>query len=73
MMLTEAAQTADAVQDQLDGNAALVERLGKKLRRLQPRLILTCARGSSDHAATYGKYLLESRTGLFVASAAPSI
>ncbi len=73
MMLTEAAQTADAVQAQLDANAALVAQLGKKLRRLRPRLIVTCARGSSDHAATYGKYLLESRTGLFTASAAPSM
>ena len=36
-------------------------------------MIVTCARGSSDHAATYGKYLLESHTGLFTASAAPSI
>src|SRR5258706_7556880 len=32
-----------------------------------------CARGSSDHAATYAKYLFETRTGVLVASAAPSI
>ena len=32
-----------------------------------------CARGSSDHAATYAKYLFETRAGVLVASAAPSI
>lgn len=31
------------------------------------------ARGSSDNAATYGKYLFESITGLVAASAAPSL
>ncbi len=73
MMLTEAAQAANVVQAQLDHNATLVESVGKKLRRLRPRMIITCARGSSDHAATYGKYLLESYTGQFTTSAAPSI
>jgi fructoselysine-6-P-deglycase FrlB-like protein len=32
-----------------------------------------CARGSSDHAAVYGKYLIWSGTGIPVAAAAPSI
>ena len=30
-------------------------------------------RGSSDHAAIYGKYLIETRTGLPTSSAAPSV
>lgn len=72
-MLTEAAQSADVVQAQLDVNSVIASKIGKKLRGMQPRMIITCARGSSDHAATYGKYLLESSTGLFTASAAPSI
>ncbi|HSD69346.1 MAG TPA: SIS domain-containing protein [Woeseiaceae bacterium] len=72
-MLTEAAQAADVVQAQLDGNATVVADIGKELRARRPRMIITCARGSSDHAATYAKYLFESSTGLFTASAAPSI
>ena len=72
-MRVEAAQAADVVQTQLDRNAESVGRIGEKLRQLHPRLIVTCARGSSDHAATYGKYLMERHTGLFTASAAPSI
>jgi glucosamine--fructose-6-phosphate aminotransferase (isomerizing) len=34
---------------------------------------VTCARGSSDHAATYARYLIETRTGLLASSAAPSV
>ena len=35
--------------------------------------VATCARGSSDHAATYGKYLIERTLGLPVASLGPSL
>ncbi len=35
--------------------------------------MITCARGSSDHAATYAKYLIETRAGVLTASAAPSV
>jgi glucosamine--fructose-6-phosphate aminotransferase (isomerizing) len=47
--------------------------LGERLRRLAPRAIVTCARGSSDHAATFAKYLIETRLGILTSSAAPSI
>jgi glucosamine--fructose-6-phosphate aminotransferase (isomerizing) len=43
------------------------------VRRLRPRAVITCARGSSDHAATYAKYLIETRAGVLTASAAPSV
>lgn len=43
------------------------------LRRAAPRLIMTCARGSSAHAASYGKHLFERHLGLPVAAAAPNI
>ncbi len=48
-------------------------RSARKLRRLAPRAVITCARGSSDHAATYAKYLIETRAGVLTASAAPSV
>jgi len=38
-----------------------------------PRLVVTCARGSSAHAATYAKHLFERHLGLPVAAAAPNI
>jgi len=73
MMFTEAAESPGVVQKQLDRNADTVQRIGRKLRLIEPGFILTCARGSSDHAATFTKYLLETHTGLFVASAGPCV
>jgi glutamine---fructose-6-phosphate transaminase (isomerizing) len=43
------------------------------LQRLKPSIVVTCARGSSAHAATFGKHLIERYLGLPVAEAAPSI
>ncbi len=72
-MHAEAAQTAQAVRDQLFANAQEMERLGERLRELGPRTVITCARGSSDHAATFAKYLIETRLGVPTCSAAPSV
>src|SRR6188474_2701970 len=43
------------------------------LSRRPPRLVVTCARGSSAHAATFGKHLVERRIGIPVSAAAPNI
>jgi glucosamine--fructose-6-phosphate aminotransferase (isomerizing) len=72
-MHLEAGQSAQAVRDQLFSNAEEMERLGERLRRLAPRAVVTCARGSSDHAATFAKYLIETRLGVLTSSAAPSV
>jgi glucosamine--fructose-6-phosphate aminotransferase (isomerizing) len=72
-MHTEAAQAAQAIRDQLVANAALMERLGERLRVLAPAVVVTCARGSSDHAATFAKYLIEMQLGVPTSSAAPSV
>ena len=72
-MYREAAETAEVVRAQYERNHLVVEELGSKLRTLAPRVVITCARGSSDHAATFAKYLIETRTGVLTASAAPSV
>ncbi len=72
-MFQEAAHASDAVRAQLQRDAAAIAAIGAELRRLAPRTVITCARGSSDHAATYAKYLIETRTGVVTASAAPSV
>ena len=72
-MYQEAAQAGAAVRAQLAANAVAVARLAKQLRDTPPRAVVTCARGSSDHAATFAKYLFETRLGLLTASAAPSV
>lgn len=72
-MHAEAAQAPQVVRDQLFSNAEEMERLGERLRLLAPRAVVTCARGSSDHAATFAKYLIETRLGVLTSSAAPSV
>jgi glucosamine--fructose-6-phosphate aminotransferase (isomerizing) len=46
---------------------------GAAMRATDPRLLVTVARGSSDHAATYLKYAAELVAGLPVASVGPSV
>ncbi|MBS0611720.1 MAG: SIS domain-containing protein [Proteobacteria bacterium] len=72
-MHREASEAATVVAAQWDANAASLAALGARLRAHPPRVVVTLARGSSDHAATYAKYLVETRTRLPTASAAPSV
>ena len=72
-MSLEAAQAPAVVARQLESNAARMHSLGAMLRELAPRAVVTCARGSSDHAATFAKYVIESRTKVLTSSAAPSL
>jgi glucosamine--fructose-6-phosphate aminotransferase (isomerizing) len=72
-MFNEAAQASNVVRGQLETNAVGVRRIGALLREMNPRAVVTCARGSSDHAATFAKYLIESHTKLLTTSAAPSL
>ena len=57
----------------LESNAPLCRDLGKRLRAAPPPFAVTCARGSSDNAATFVKYLLEIHSGLVTASVGPSV
>jgi glutamine---fructose-6-phosphate transaminase (isomerizing) len=72
-MFEEAAAAAAVVRAQLQDDAARIARLGERLRTTRPRAVVTCARGSSDHAATYARYLIETRLGVLTSSAAPSV
>jgi len=73
LMFREAAETADVVAAQFARNRATVEALAASLRAEPPPFVVTCARGSSDHAATYAKYLFETQLGVVTASASPSV
>ena len=72
-MYREAAEAPDAVRAQYESNHSRALQLGSTLRSLMPRAVVTCARGSSDHAATFAKYLIETRLGVLTSSAAPSV
>jgi glucosamine--fructose-6-phosphate aminotransferase (isomerizing) len=72
-MYQEAGASALLVAQQLAANRGQAEALGALLRGKKPRAVITIARGSSDHAATYARYLIETHLGLLTSSLAPSI
>ncbi len=73
LMHAEAAEAGQAVARFLAANTDRLARIGDRLRANPPEVVVTVARGSSDHAATYGKYLIETMTGVVTASAALSV
>ncbi len=72
-MFAESGQAAAAVETQFAANATLYATLAARLRTLAPTVAFTCARGSSDHAATYVKFLFETQLGLPTVSQSPSV
>ncbi|HET8550060.1 MAG TPA: SIS domain-containing protein [Bryobacteraceae bacterium] len=73
LMLEEIRQQPSALEKTLRGELRNFERLKKRLANKPPRLVLLAARGTSDNAAQFGRYLLEIATGVPVSLAAPSI
>lgn len=68
----EIAQQPDVTARLLEQMSA-IEVVGAAIRAANPVGIMIAARGSSDHAAIYAKYVFQSRNGLPVALAAPSL
>lgn len=73
LMLQETRQTPQVIARQLQENAPLVRPLADAIRALNPKYVVTIARGSSDHACTVLKYAIETQLGLPVASLGPSV
>ena len=71
-MAAELREAPEAVRRQ-DAAAQPIAELVARCRRTPPHVVLTCARGSSAHAATFGKHLIERHLGIPVAAAAPNI
>jgi glutamine---fructose-6-phosphate transaminase (isomerizing) len=63
----------EAVKRQEQVLSVTLAPLVARLRRKPPQVVVTCARGSSAHAATFGKHLIERYLGIPVATAAPNI
>ena len=72
-MFQEIGEAGDSVARQLGHNAERVAEIGARLRDLDPPLVATIARGSSDCCALYLKYLVEIISGVPCASISPSI
>ncbi|MGH9672414.1 MAG: SIS domain-containing protein [Bryobacteraceae bacterium] len=72
-ILDEIREQPDVLERTLRLERRGVERLKARLSARPPRLIVLVARGTSDNAALFGRYLLEITTGIPVSLAAPSI
>lgn len=73
LMAQEAAEAPEAVARFLHTNADGLAELGRRLRRNVPPVVLTAARGSSDNAAGFFKYLCEIMLGVPCASLGASV
>jgi glutamine---fructose-6-phosphate transaminase (isomerizing) len=73
LMALEIAEAGAVIARQLGANAPATTRIAALLRERDPRVVATIARGSSDHASLYLKYLIEIALGAPCASIGPSI
>ena len=73
LMLQEIAEQPAALARTIEQERAKIARLGSFLKGRDIDLIVLAARGSSDNAALFGRYLLEITTGIPVSLSAPSV
>lgn len=72
-MRDEIRQQPAAVERTLTAEWGRAEKLRRHFEQHPVRLIVLAARGTSDNAAQFGRYLLEISTGIPVSLAAPSV
>ena len=72
-MLEEIRQQPETLEATLRLEMRRIEKFRALVGRRKPRLIVLVARGTSDNAAQFGRYLIEITTGIPVALAAPSV
>lgn len=72
-MEAEWQESPDAVRRQREALEAPLAELLRRIRRNPPNVIVTCARGSSAHSATFGKHLFERHLGIPVSAFAPNV
>lgn len=73
LMLEEIREQPAALERTLEEAIDQIVDLERRLRRQRPRSVVLAARGTSDNAAIFGRYLIELSTGIPVSLAAPSI
>lgn len=72
-MLAEIQQQPAVLERTIKREGRRIERFADSLKKRRTRLIVLVARGSSDNAALFGRYLLEISTGIPVSLAAPAV
>lgn len=73
IMRAETLEIPAMVTRQLYENDTLLHQIALRIKTYSPDFALTVARGSSDHAATFVKYICETQLGILTSSAAPSV
>ena len=73
LMLNEIAEQPAALERTIASEREKIARLARLLAARDIDLIVLVARGSSDNAALFGRYLLEIATGIPVSLSAPSV
>src|SRR6516225_6425152 len=73
LMLKEIAEQPEVLERTIAAEREKITRNGDFLRSRDIDLIVLVARGSSDNAALFGRYLLEVTTGIPVSLSAPSV
>src|SRR2546423_289287 len=71
-LLAEIHEQPDVLARLLDSQLARVQDVARVIREREPRAIVLVARGSSDNAAVYGRYLFEVCNRQLTSLAAPS-
>ncbi|HET9321018.1 MAG TPA: glutamine--fructose-6-phosphate aminotransferase, partial [Bryobacteraceae bacterium] len=61
-MLEEIRQQPEALERTLRTQLKRIERFKRLIAKRRPRLVVLAARGTSDNAALFGRYLLEITT-----------
>src|SRR4051812_15078310 len=71
-MAQEISDQPEMLQGLVDNGFSQIRSVAQRLTEVRPKFVLLAARGTSDHAALYAKYLLEIRRGLPCGLASPS-
>jgi glucosamine--fructose-6-phosphate aminotransferase (isomerizing) len=72
-MWEEILEQPDSLERCINSNRKTISELVAKIRLREIDSVVIAARGTSDHAGVYGKYIIETLIGVPVALAAPSV
>lgn len=73
LMLREIHEQPQAIRDTLEREGSGIAEVAAVLRERRPRFVILAARGTSDNAGTYLRYIFGAINGMVVAPAAPSL
>lgn len=73
LMWNEIKEEPMVVENCINRNLGIISEIVEEIKRSDINSIMIAARGTSDHAAVYAKYIIEINLGIPVALAAPSV